>query len=132
MALYGKVPPEDYEQLDYVYRMKAEVQTMLVAALEQERMKIYQQGEAAGIAKGEAAGIAKGEVRGRIETQQQTIRQLLQFRFELTEAEQNKFVQQVTKIQNLQHLDELANLLLNKVAQLEDFIRILTKHPPNE
>jgi hypothetical protein len=66
LALYGKVSPEDYEKLDTVYRTKEEVQTMLVATLEQERKKIYQQGKDVGLTEGEAAGLAKGaEAQGR-------------------------------------------------------------------
>lgn len=142
LALYGKVAPADYEQLDYVYRTKEEVQTMLVTTLEQERKKIYQQGEAAGIAKGEAAGLAKGEAagiakgeaaglaKGRIETQQQMIRQLLQFRFERTETEQHQLFQQVASIVDLQQLEALANLLLNKRAGFEDFVELLKQYLP--
>jgi hypothetical protein len=122
LALYGKVSPEDYEKLDTIYRTKEEVQTMLVATLEQERKKIYQQGE--------DAGLAKGEVKGRMETQHQTIDHLLQFRFELAEAEQLKFAQQVARIKNLHHLDELVDILLNKAAKFEDFTKILTKYSP--
>jgi hypothetical protein len=91
---------------------------MLVATLEQERKKIYQKGEDAGL------------VKGRIETQHQTIGQLLHFRFELTEAEPGKFAQQVARIQALQHLDELVDTLLNKASKLEDFTRLLTKYLP--
>jgi hypothetical protein len=50
---------------------------MLIATLDQERKKIYQQGEA----------------KGRMEAQRHTIERLVQFRFELAEAEQSKLVQ---------------------------------------
>ncbi|MFN8487561.1 MAG: Rpn family recombination-promoting nuclease/putative transposase [Caldilineaceae bacterium] len=114
LALYGKVSPEDYGQLDYVYRTKEEVQTMLAATLEQERQKIYQ--------KGEAAGLTKGRI--------QTIGELLHFRFELDEVEQAKYIQQVARIDELPHLDELVNTLLNKAATLEDFTKLVAKHLP--
>jgi hypothetical protein len=136
LALYGKVSPEDYGKLDYVYRTKGEVQTMLTATLEEERKKIYLQGEAAGLAKGEAAGLAKGEAaglaKGRVETQQQMIGQLLRFRFELAETEQIEFVNQVALIQELQHLDELVDILLNKTATLVDFVALLQAYLPVE
>jgi hypothetical protein len=114
-VLYGKVSPEDYEKLDHVYRTKEEVRTMLVATLEQERNKIYQQGEVAGV------------VKGQMVTQRQMIGQLLQFRFDLGEAEQRQLMQQVASIQALPHLDALVNTLLNKTAKLADFTEMLTK-----
>lgn len=118
LALYGSVSPEDYEKLDTIYRTKEEVRTMLVATLQEERQKIYEKGKTVGLTE------------GRIETQQQTIGQLLQFRFELTEVEQGQYLQQVARIQELQHLDELVNRLLNKTAELEDFTKLLTKYLP--
>lgn len=116
---YGKVSAEDYGQLDYVYRTKEEVQTMLAATLEQERKKIYQKGEAAGVAKGRAEGI---------EAQRTIILQLLRFRFELVETEQERVTQLLTKIQELQPLNQLANILLNKDARLDDFIAQLESY----
>lgn len=83
---------------------------MLVATLEQERKKLYQQ--------------------GRMEAQQQTIGQLLNFRFDLEQAERQTFAHQVAQIQNLQHLNELIDTLLNKAAQLEDFTQLLEKYLP--
>ena len=120
LALYGKVSPDDYEKLDYIYRTKEEVRTMLVATLEQERKKIYQEGK--------DAGVTEGEVKGRMETQRQTIGQLLQFRFELAETAHSQLVQQVAKIQTLPYLDELVNILLNKATTLADFTAALTKY----
>ena len=114
LALYGKVSPEDYEKLDIVYRTKEEVQTMLVTALAKERQQIYQQ----------------GKVEGQMEAQHRTIEQLLNFRFEVDEAEEHTLTQQVAQIQNLQHLNELVDTLLNKAAQLEDFTRLLEKYLP--
>jgi predicted transposase/invertase (TIGR01784 family) len=110
LALYGKISPEDYGQLDYIYRTKEEVQTMLTATLEQERKKIYQ----------------AGRKEGRVET----IGQLLQFRFDLTEGELAKYTQQVARIQELQQLGELVNILLNKSTALEDFTKLLTQYLP--
>ena len=91
---------------------------MLVATLQEERQKIYEKGKTVGLTE------------GRIEAQQQTIGQLLQFRFELTEVEQRQYLQQVARIQELQHLDELVNTLLNKTAELGDFTKLLTKYLP--
>jgi hypothetical protein len=112
LALYGKISSEDYGQLDYIYRSKEEVQTMLTATLEQERKKIYQ----------------AGKQEGRAETQRQTIGQLLRFRFELAEVEQAQYIQQVARIQELPHLDELVNVLLNKATTLENFTKLVTKY----
>jgi predicted transposase/invertase (TIGR01784 family) len=112
LALYGKISSDDYGQLDYIYRTKEEVQTMLAATLEQERKKIYQ----------------AGKKEGRAETQRQTIGQLLRFRFELAEAEQAQYTQRVARIQALPHLDELVNTLLNKATTLEDFTKLVTKY----
>jgi predicted transposase/invertase (TIGR01784 family) len=118
LALYGKVLPEDYGKLDYIYRTKEEVQTMLAATLEQERKKVYQ------------AGRKAGKEEGKAETQRQTIEQLLHFRFELTEANQAKYTQQVARIQELQHLNDLVNTLLNKATSLDDFARLVIKYLP--
>ena len=52
LAEHGKVPIEDYSQLEYVYRSEEEVRTMLTATLERERKIIYQQGETEGFVKG--------------------------------------------------------------------------------
>jgi predicted transposase/invertase (TIGR01784 family) len=117
LALYGKVSPEDYGKLDYVYRTKEEVRTMLAAALERERKKIYQAGRKEGLAEG-------------MQTQRQTILQLLQFRFELTEVEQAKFTQALTRIQDTQPLQGLINLLLRKESKVEDFITQVAKYLP--
>lgn len=105
LALYGKISPEDYGQLDYVYRTKEEVQTMLATTLEQERKKVYQ----------------AGKREGQLELQRQMIGQLLQFRFELSETEQNRFAEQVERLHEVSQLDELVNTLLDKRAQLDDF-----------
>lgn len=124
LALYGKVSSADYEQLDYVYRTKEEVRTMLIATLDQERKKIYQQGKAAGVVEGEAVGLVKG----RLETQRQTLERLLPFRFDLAEADQRQLVQQLAQLQDVQQLDELVNILLNKSAALADFTMLLAKY----
>jgi hypothetical protein len=121
LALYGKVSPEDYEKLDYVYRTKAEVQTMLVATLEQERKKIYQQGKDAGLVEGEVAGVAKG--------QQQTLLQLLQFRFHLREEEQVNLAEQLAKITEVQALTALTDIGL-QTATIEEFRSYLLKYLP--
>jgi len=131
LAEHGRVPPEDYAQLDYVYRSEEEVRTMLVAALERERKNIYAKGEADGFVKGEAAGIIKGEVAGLaagMEVQRQTILQLLHFRFNLGEEEQKLFALKLEQIQTLAQLQRLTNGLLNPTARLEDFAAQLASY----
>ncbi len=105
--------PEDYAELDSVYRTKEEVQTMLAATFEEERKRIYQ------------AGREEGREEGRIEVQHTTILQLLAFRFEIDEARQADFRQRLLKIQDQIVLATLLNYLLQKEAQLEDFIKLL-------
>ena len=120
LAEHGKVPPEDYAQLDYVYRSEEEVRTMLAATLEQERKNIY--------ARGEAAGLALG-----MQAQRQTILQLLQFRFTPAEGEQKRFAAQLEQIQTLEQLSQLTNGLLNRESKLENFIGQLKGYlSPNE
>ncbi|MEZ4732426.1 MAG: Rpn family recombination-promoting nuclease/putative transposase [Caldilineaceae bacterium] len=116
LALYGKVSPDDYEKLDTVYRTKEEVHTMLVATLEQERKKIYQQGEASGLAKG-------------VEAQRRTLLQLTHWRFHTSEEEQTKIEQQLAQIHNLQPLAELTDLFL-QVTTLDEFTDRLAAYLP--
>ena len=123
LALYGKVSPEDYAKLDYVYRTKEEVRTMLVATLEQERKKIYQQGKDAGVAEGEAAGLAKGL--------RQTLLKLLQHRFGLNETAQLTLAEQLTKISELQTLNVLTDHGL-QAATFEEFATQLHKYLPTD
>lgn len=117
LALYGKVSPEDYEKLDTVYRTKEEVQTMLVATLEQERQKIYQKGEASGLAKG-------------VEAQRQTLLQFIHWRFQTSEEEQKQVAQQLTQINDLQQLTELSELFL-QVATLDEFTKRVAVYLPS-
>lgn len=117
LAEHGKVSPEDYAQLDYVYRSEEEVRTMLAATLERERKQIYDKGEAAGLALG-------------MQVQRQTILQLLQFRFNLAEVEQKRFTAQLEQIQTLEQLSQLTNSLLNRESKLEDFVVQLTSYLP--
>ncbi len=91
---------------------------MLVTALEQERQKIYQQGEAAGLAKGLAEG------------QRQTLLQFIHWRFQTTEEEQAKVAQQLAQINNLQHLTELSQVFL-QVATLDEFMKRMTLYLPS-
>jgi len=120
LALYGKVSPDDYEKLDTVYRTKEEVQTMLVATLEQERQKIYRKGQA----EGEAAGLAKG-----VETQRQTLLQFIHWRFQTSEEEQTKVAQQLTQLNSLRQLAELSKVFL-QVATLDEFIQRVVPYLP--
>ena len=86
---------------------------MLVATLAQERQKIYQQGEAVGLMKG----------------QRQTLLQLLQFRFQLSEEEQTKLAQHLAKITEVQSLTALTNHGL-QAASFEEFKSHLLKYLP--
>ncbi|MFN8489698.1 MAG: Rpn family recombination-promoting nuclease/putative transposase [Caldilineaceae bacterium] len=114
LALYGKVSPEDYAKLDTVYRTKAEVQTMLVATLEQERKKVYQQGKEAGVAEG----------------QRQTLLRFVHWRFQTTDAEQAKIAQQLAQINDVQQLTELSELFL-QVATLDEFTKRVIAYLPS-
>ena len=118
LAEHGRVPPEDYAQLDYVYRSEEEVRTMLAATLERERKNIYDD------------GFAKGQEVGLQIAQRQTILQLLQFRFSLTTEELARVAEQLEKIQTLETLSQLVNTLLNKDVQLEEFMKQLTASLP--
>jgi len=113
LALYGKVSPEDYEKLDTVYRTKEEVQTMLVATLEQERQKIYQKGQAEGI-----------------EAQRQTLLRFVQWRFQTSEEEQAKLAQQLAQINRLHQLTELSEIFL-QVATLDEFTKRIAVYLPS-
>jgi predicted transposase/invertase (TIGR01784 family) len=115
LALYGKVSPEDYEKLDYVYRSREEVRTMLVATLEQERKKIYQQGKDAGLMEG----------------QRQTLLQLLQYRFQLSETEQASLAKQLGTIIEAQSLTTLTNHGL-QAASFTEFNNHLLKYLPQD
>ena len=118
LAEHGRVPPEDYAQLDYVYRSEEEVRTMLAATLERERKNIYDD------------GFAKGQEVGLQIAQRQTILQLLQFRFSPTTEELARVAEQLEKIQTLETLSQLVNTLLNKDVQLEEFMKQLTASLP--
>ena len=97
---------------------------MLAATLERERKHVYDDG----FVKGEAAGVALG-----MQVQRQTILQLLQFRFSLAEVEQKRSAEQLTQIQTLEQLSQLANGLLNRESKLKDFVGQLTSYlSPNQ
>ena len=127
LALYGKVSPEDYEKLDYVYRTKEEVQTMLVATLQEERQKVYQQGQTAG----EAVGIVKGEAVGLVKGQRQTLLLLLQYRYQLSEAEQANLAEQLAKITEAHSLTALTNHGL-QAASFAEFKSYLLGYLPTD
>jgi len=121
LALYGKVSPEDYEKLDHVYRTKEEVRTMLVATLEQERKKIFQQGKAAGVVEGKAAGVVEG--------QRQTLLQLLQHRFQLSETDIGQMTEQLGQITESQALTALTNHALQATTVAEFQVHLQTSLP---
>ncbi|MCC6790008.1 MAG: Rpn family recombination-promoting nuclease/putative transposase [Hyphomonadaceae bacterium] len=121
LALYGKVSPDDYATLDTVYRTKEEVQTMLVATLEQERQKIYRKGQA----EGEASGLAKG-----VEAQRQTLLQFIHWRFQTSEEEQKQVTEQLAQINDLQQLTQLSELFL-QAATLDEFTKQVAAFLPS-
>lgn len=83
---------------------------MLVATLEQERKKVYQQGKDAGVVEGLAEG------------QRQTLLRFLHWRFQTTDAEQAKVAEQLAQITDLQQLTELSEHFL-RVTTLDDFTK---------
>lgn len=109
LALYGKVSPGDYAKLDYVYRTKEEVRTMLVATLEQERKNIYQAGQ--------------------VEERRRTLLQFIDWRFQPTQEERVKLERQLTQIANLEPLTKLTEEFL-QATNLAEFQVHLTKYLP--
>ena len=121
LAVHGKVPPVDYARLDYVYRTKEEVHTMLVEALAQERKNIYQ----AGVAEGKVEGKMEGEVKG----QQEALLTVVESRFQLTAAEYRQVTEQIGKITD----GQILTLLLKRCVQaatLAEFLTTLTEALP--
>ncbi|MFZ4658082.1 MAG: Rpn family recombination-promoting nuclease/putative transposase [Caldilineaceae bacterium] len=110
LALYGKVSPEDYEKLDVVYRTKEEVRTMLVATLEQERKKIYQQGQ--------------------VEERRRTLLQFIHWRFQPTQEQEAVVAQQLSLITDLQQLTELTEIFL-QVNTVDAFMAQLLTFVPH-
>ena len=116
---------------------------MLVSTLQEERQKVYQQGqadgeavgivkgEAVGIVKGEAVGIVKGEVVGLVKGQRQTLLLLLQYRYQLSEAEQTNLAEQLAKITEAQSLTALTNHGL-QAASFEEFKTYLLGYLPTD
>lgn len=90
---------------------------MLVATLEQERKKVYQQGKDAGLAEGLAEG------------QRQTLLRFVHWRFQTTDAEQAKIAQQLAQIKDLQQLTELSELFL-QVVTLDEFTKRAATYLP--
>jgi hypothetical protein len=129
LALYGRVSPEAYEKLDTVYRTKEEVRTMLVATLEQERKKIYQQGKTVGLTEGRAEGEATGLAKG-VEAQRRTLLQLTHWRFHTSDEEQAKIAQQLAQIHSLQQLTELTDIFL-QVTALDEFTKRVATYLPS-
>lgn len=91
---------------------------MLVATLEQERKKVYQQGKDAGVAEG-------------VEAHQQTLFQFIHWRFQTSVEEQQQVAHQIAQIHSLQQLTELSEVFL-QVATLNEFTkRVATYLPPH-
>jgi len=111
LALYGKVSPGDYAKLDYVYRTKEEVRTMLVATLEQERKNIYQAGQ--------------------VEERRRTLLQFIHWRFQSTTEQQAKLVQQLAQVTDLDQLTKLTEQFL-QAANLTEFEAYLIKYLPSD
>lgn len=104
LALHGRVSPKDYDQLDHIYRSKEEVQTMLVATLQQEKQNIFQA--------------------GRTEGQKETIHHLAQLRFLLTEQENKTISQYLAYVTAPEQLANTTAYLL-QAANAADFIAFL-------
>ena len=68
LAAHGRIRPEDYESLEYIYQNEEEVKTMLVTALQKDREQMFQNGLREGEQKGKQEGLLEGEQKGRIET----------------------------------------------------------------
>ncbi len=83
LAIHGRIDPDDYQSLEYQYRSKEEVTTMLVSALEEDRQKVFQsgllegkeegrlEGKQEGLLEGKQEGLLEGEQKGRIEGKQE-------------------------------------------------------------
>ena len=71
LALHGRIDPDDYQSLEYKYRSKEEVTTMLVSALEEDRRKVFQSGLREGEQKGKQEGLLEGKQEGRLEGKQE-------------------------------------------------------------
>lgn len=119
LAMHGKVPPTDYARLDYVYRTKEEVHTMLVEALAQERKSIYK------------AGVAEGEVKGEVKGQQETLLKFIAWRFHPTDAESTQVAELLGQIIDPQQLSFLTDQCL-QVPTLADFRAVLTEMLPKQ
>lgn len=113
LALYGKIAQSDYAKLDYVYRTKEEVHTMLVATLEQERKKIYQ----------------TGVVEGKAEGQEQALLLVVELRFQPTAEERLQLTEQMGKITDPQIRTFLLKRCL-QAATLAEFMAALTDALP--
>ena len=44
MSAHGRIDPEDYQSLEYIYRNEEEVDTMFVTSIEEERQRFFQNG----------------------------------------------------------------------------------------
>jgi predicted transposase/invertase (TIGR01784 family) len=87
---------------------------------------------------GRTKGHEEGRVEGRVEEraeaariQRQTLLQVLQWRFQLSETEQASLMQQLAKINDLQQLAQLVNDALQSTA-LTDFVIKLVHSIPSE
>ena len=100
---------------------------MLVATLQEERQKVYQQGQTAG----EAVGIVKGEAVGLVKGQRQTLLLLLQYRYQLSEAEQANLAEQLAKITEAHSLTALTNHGL-QAASFAEFKSYLLGYLPTD
>ncbi len=70
LAIHGRIDSEDYQSLEYQYRSKEEVTTMLVSALEEDRRKVFQSGLREGEQKGKQEGLLEGKQEGLLEGEQ--------------------------------------------------------------
>lgn len=86
---------------------------MLVATLEQERKKIYQQGKDAGL----------------VEGQRQTLLRFIHWRFQTSVEEQANVAEQLAQINDLQQLNELSERFL-QVTTLDAFMKQVMAYQP--
>ena len=56
MVENGRIDPEDYQSMEYIYRSREEVKTMLATTLQEERQRFFQN------------GLLEGKLEGKIET----------------------------------------------------------------
>ena len=137
LAIHGRIDPTDYDQLNYVYQSQEEVQTMLVATLQQERQNIFQAGRTEGqqlglqeglqeglqqgLQKGLQQGLQKGLQQGRVQERREMLLHLASLRFAPSETELQAITHYLNAISDLDLLGKATTFLLG-VSRPEPFI----------